>query len=87
MTVTRSEQNKINSIVSTISGLQLIIKTRQQEKYLRRLKATMAFSLKPYDVDLDLSTKDDRKLFLDGCAGIKDKFDGSKENSHRSQNL
>ena len=42
----------------------------------------MAFLINPYDVDLNLADKDDRKLFKDGCAGLKegDLFDGKKEN-------
>ena len=42
----------------------------------------MAFVLNPYDGDLDLSDKDDRKLFKDGCIGLKegDLFDGKKQN-------
>ena len=42
----------------------------------------MAFILNPYSVDLDLSDKDDRKLFQQGCKGIKkeaDFFDGKRE--------
>ena len=42
----------------------------------------MAFILNPYDLLLDLHDKDDRKLFKDGCKGLKEKelFDGKKEN-------
>ena len=42
----------------------------------------MAFLINPYDADLNLADKDDRKLFKDGCAGLKeaDLFDGKKEN-------
>ena len=42
----------------------------------------MAFLINSYDVDLNLADKDDRKLFKDGCAGLKeaDLFDGKKEN-------
>ena len=42
----------------------------------------MAFILNPYDADLDLNDKDDRKLFQDGCKGLKDDqlLDGKKEN-------
>ena len=40
------------------------------------------FILNPYDADLDLSNKDDRKLFLDACKGLpkKDRFDGKRQN-------
>ena len=42
----------------------------------------MAFLINPYDADLNLGDKDDRKLFKDGCAGLKgeDLFDGKPEN-------
>ena len=42
----------------------------------------MVFLINPYDADLNLADKDDRKLFKDGCAGLKegDLFDGKKEN-------
>ena len=42
----------------------------------------MAFLINPYDADLNLADKDDRKLFKDGCSGLKegDLFDGKKEN-------
>lgn len=42
----------------------------------------MAFLINPYDADLNLADKEDRKLFKDGCAGLKeaDLFDGKKEN-------
>ena len=42
----------------------------------------MAFLINPYDADLNLGDKEDRKLFKDGCAGLKeaDLFDGKKEN-------
>ena len=40
------------------------------------------FLLNPYEADLNLSNKDDRKLFLDACKGLPedDKFDGKREN-------
>ena len=40
------------------------------------------FLLNPYDAPLDLSNKDDRKLYQDACKGLKDKdlFDGKREN-------
>ena len=39
------------------------------------------FLLNPYDACLDLSSKDDRKLYHDACKGLTDnKFDGKKEN-------
>ena len=40
------------------------------------------FILNPYEADLDLTNKEDRKLFLDACKGLpdKDKFDGKREN-------
>ena len=43
---------------------------------------TMAFLLNPYDAELDLSNKEDRKLFTEGCKGVKEKdiFDGKKQN-------
>ena len=38
------------------------------------------FLLNPYDAKLDLSSKDDRKLYHDACKGLSDnKFDGKKE--------
>ena len=42
----------------------------------------MAFMLNPYDAVLDLSNKDDRKLFSDACKGLKEEnvFDRKKEN-------
>ena len=42
----------------------------------------MTFVLNPYDNVLDLSDKEDRKLFTDGCKGLKenDLFDGKKQN-------
>ena len=43
----------------------------------------MVFVLNPYDADLDLTDKDDRKLYNDGCKGLKetgDHFDGKKKN-------
>jgi hypothetical protein len=42
----------------------------------------MAFLINPYDADLNLADKDDRKLFKDGCVVLKeaDLFDGKKEN-------
>lgn len=41
-----------------------------------------SFLLNPYEADLDLSNKEDRKLFLDACKGLAedDKFDGKREN-------
>ena len=40
------------------------------------------FLLNPYEADLNLSNKDDRKLFLDACKGLPEgnKFDGKREN-------
>ena len=42
----------------------------------------MTFVLNPYDKALDLTDKEDRKLFTEGCKGIKeeDLFDGKKQN-------
>ena len=42
----------------------------------------MAFILNPYNAELNLNQKDDRKLFKDGSEGLKekDKFDGKREN-------
>ena len=42
----------------------------------------MAFLIIPYDADLNLGDKEDRKLFKDGCAGLKeaDLIGGKKEN-------
>ena len=42
----------------------------------------MAFLLNPYDATLNLADKDDRKLFQEGCKGLKenDIFDGRKQN-------
>ena len=42
----------------------------------------MTFMLNPYDADLDISDKDDRKLFTEGYKGVskKDIFDGRKQN-------
>ena len=37
----------------------------------------MAFILNPYSADLDLSDKDDRKLFQEGCKGFKKEADSS----------
>ena len=41
-----------------------------------------AFLLNPYDGDLDLSNKDDRKLYQDACKGLakENLFDGKKQN-------
>ena len=41
-----------------------------------------SFLLNPYDATLNLADKDDRKLFQEGCKGLKDKdiFDGKKPN-------
>ena len=40
------------------------------------------FILNPYEVSLDLSDKDDRKLFKEGSKGLKEEelFDGKKQN-------
>ena len=40
------------------------------------------FLLNPYDAPLDLTDKDDRKLYQEACKGLKDKdlFDGKREN-------
>ena len=40
----------------------------------------MAFILNPYDADLNLNNKDDRKFFIEGYKRLheKDKFDGKK---------
>ena len=45
-------------------------------------QANMTFMLNPYDADLDLLDKEDRKLFNEGCKGVsnKDIFDGKKQN-------
>ena len=42
----------------------------------------MAFILNPYEANLDLTDKDDRKLFADASKGLKDDnlFDGKREN-------
>ena len=42
----------------------------------------MIFVLNPYDSVLDLADRDDRKLFTEGCKGLKenDVFDGKKQN-------
>ena len=42
----------------------------------------MAFLLNPYDATRNLADKDDRKLFQEGCKGLKEKdiFDGRKQN-------
>ena len=42
----------------------------------------MAFLLNPYEADLDLSDKEDRKLFAEASKGLKDGnlFDGKREN-------
>ena len=39
----------------------------------------MVFTLNLYDLDLDLTDKDNRKLYVEGCVGLKSKddlFDG-----------
>ena len=39
------------------------------------------FILNPYDQELDLTKKDHLRLYVDGCAGLKEvKFDGKIEN-------
>ena len=43
----------------------------------------MAFILNPYNLELDLNDKDDRRLYKEGCVGLKDEkdhFDGKKKN-------
>ena len=42
----------------------------------------MAFILNPFEANLDLTDKDDRKLFADASKGLKDEnlFDGKREN-------
>ena len=42
---------------------------------------TMTFLLNPYDTDLDLRDKADRKMFTDGCQGLSTeaKFNGERE--------
>ena len=49
----------------------------------------MAFLINPYDADLNLADKDDRKLFKDGCSGLKeeDLFDGKREDYVNFTNL
>ena len=39
------------------------------------------FLLNPYDAPLDLSDKEDRKLYQDACKGLleEDRFDGKRE--------
>ena len=40
------------------------------------------FLLNPYEASLNLTNKDDRKLFQDGCKGLSDEeqiFDGKRE--------
>ena len=39
----------------------------------------MAFSLNSYDTGLNITVKNNRKLFLDRYVEIEDKYDGSKE--------
>ena len=40
------------------------------------------FLLNPYDTPMDLTDKDDQKLYQEACKGLKEKklFDGKKEN-------
>ena len=49
-----------------------------------------AFLLNPYDASLNLTNKDDRKLFQDGCKGLSDEeqiFDGKRENVSKFSKL
>ena len=55
-----------------------------------RVVKMTTFLLNPYDADLDLSDKDDRKLFQEGSKGIKSTnkdecilFDGKKANFNK----
>ena len=42
----------------------------------------VAFILNSYDAELNLTDKDDRKMYNDACKGLKEAnlFDGKKEN-------
>eukprot|EP00957_Ditylum_brightwellii_P170582 12984390-Ditylum_brightwellii.AAC.1 len=44
----------------------------------------MSFILNPYDCDLNLADKDDRKLFADGIKGVEEsqRFSRKKEKFH-----
>jgi len=61
-------------------ALQGRIRTRIAERGIR-LRATMSFILNPFQSDIDLSNKEDKKLFEKGCEGLakEDKFDGKRE--------
>ena len=61
-------------------ALQGRIRTRIAKRGIR-LRATMAFILNPFQADIDLSNKEDKKLFEKGCEGLakEDKFDGKRE--------
>eukprot|EP00957_Ditylum_brightwellii_P212335 15367190-Ditylum_brightwellii.AAC.5 len=50
----------------------------------RRTQNKILFILNPYDGDLNLADKGDRKLFVDGIKGIEEsqRFDGKKEKFH-----
>ena len=56
-------------------GRGFLVRRRQA-----RRTRTMAFCFNPYDLPLNLRDKDDHKVYLDGCKGLKDDdlFDGSK---------
>ena len=71
------------SLQQDISRQCCIFNCRSNEVSRRRIRnnRTMVFCINPYDVVLNSSDKDDRKVYLDGCKGLKDDdlFDGSKE--------
>ena len=51
-------------------------------------RSTKIFLLNPYDADLDISKKDDKRLFLDGCKGIPGfEFNGERNEIGKFQKL
>ena len=77
MAITRRglEQNAASLI------LQNFVRNRLRTRIRVNPVNTMAFILNPYEADINLNTKEDRKLFKEGCAGLAedDKFKGDRK--------
>ena len=65
--------------------IQRAFRASRRNQFVPHTTVAMAFLTSPYDSPLDLSNKEDRKLFNDACEGLEkdDRFDGKLANASK----
>ena len=87
----RIRAGKFVSFEETIfKSTERVVRTRSVSppRLPRPMRSKKMFFLNPYDADLDISKKDDKRLFMEGCKGIPGfEFNGERDEIVKFQKL